>query len=184
MSDDGIVTEAGTVRFERLLPGPIERVWAYLTDSDKRGLWLATGDMALAPGGRVDLTFRHADLSPTKEPTPERYRHMENGASLAGTVVRCDPPRLLVHTWGEGADASEVTFELTPRGDEVLMVLTHRRLSAGAMTGVASGWHTHLAILADQLAGRTPRPFWSTHAALAADYAARLAAAPAERRAG
>ncbi|MEX3932396.1 hypothetical protein AB4Y32_11375 [Paraburkholderia phymatum] len=24
------------VRFERLLPGPIERVWAYLTESDKR----------------------------------------------------------------------------------------------------------------------------------------------------
>ena len=36
MSEYGIVTEAGAVRFERLLPGPIERVWAYLTDPDKR----------------------------------------------------------------------------------------------------------------------------------------------------
>jgi len=27
MDDYGIITEPGTIRFERLLPGPIERVW-------------------------------------------------------------------------------------------------------------------------------------------------------------
>ena len=32
----GTSTEPGTVRLERLLPGPIERAWAYLTESDKR----------------------------------------------------------------------------------------------------------------------------------------------------
>ena len=26
------LVEPGTVRLERLLPGPVERVWAYLTD--------------------------------------------------------------------------------------------------------------------------------------------------------
>ena len=26
--------EPGTVKLERLLPGPVERVWAYLTESD------------------------------------------------------------------------------------------------------------------------------------------------------
>ena len=33
------------IRFERLLPGPIENVWSYLTDSQKRGEWLASGPM-------------------------------------------------------------------------------------------------------------------------------------------
>jgi uncharacterized protein YndB with AHSA1/START domain len=49
MSEYGIVTEAGAVRFERLLPGPIEHVWAYLTQSDKRGTWLAAGPKAPSP---------------------------------------------------------------------------------------------------------------------------------------
>ena len=32
----GVQTEPATVRIQRLLPGPIERVWAYLTESDLR----------------------------------------------------------------------------------------------------------------------------------------------------
>jgi uncharacterized protein YndB with AHSA1/START domain len=179
MNDYGIVTEAGTVRFERLLPGPIERVWAYLTESDKRGTWLAPGPMEVRVGGRVELNFRHADLSPRREATPEKYKALEGGASIQGRVTRCEPPRLLSYSWaGPPADASEVTFELTPRGRDVLLVLTHRRLGDRAtMTSVAGGWHTHLGILADHLAGREPRPFWSTHAGLEADYERRIPAA-------
>ena len=37
MSEFGVVTEARTLRIRRVLPGPIERVWAYLTESEKRG---------------------------------------------------------------------------------------------------------------------------------------------------
>ena len=33
----GVALEDRTVRLERLLPGPIERVWTYLTDPEKRG---------------------------------------------------------------------------------------------------------------------------------------------------
>ena len=54
----GIATAPRTVRIERLLPGPVERVWAYLTDSEKRGKWLAKGPMADHAGGPVELTFR------------------------------------------------------------------------------------------------------------------------------
>ena len=38
------VIEPGTVKLERLLPGPIERVWAYITESDKRAKWLCAGE--------------------------------------------------------------------------------------------------------------------------------------------
>lgn len=174
----GVVTEAGTVRFERLLPGPIERVWSYLTDSEKRGTWLATGAMDLRVGGKVELCFHHVDLSPVKEETPARYKEIEDGVETTGQVTRCDPPRLLSFTWGGLMfKGSEVTFELTPRGDKVLLALTHRRLANRAdMLSVSGGWHTHLAILADNLEGVTPRPFWSTHAKLEAEYERRIAA--------
>ena len=36
MSGHGELLDENTVRFERLLPGPIDRIWQYLTESDKR----------------------------------------------------------------------------------------------------------------------------------------------------
>jgi uncharacterized protein YndB with AHSA1/START domain len=36
MTAYGGVTEAGTVRIERLLPGAIERIWADITEYDER----------------------------------------------------------------------------------------------------------------------------------------------------
>jgi uncharacterized protein YndB with AHSA1/START domain len=173
MSEFGVVTEARTLRIRRVLPGPIERVWAYLTESEKRGRWLASGPMELRVGGRVELTFRNTELSAHAEPPPDKYKQYE-GASFEGRVTRCEPPRLLSHTW---ADGSEVTFELSPQGEKVLLVLTHRRMpDRTAMVLFGSGWHTHLAILIDQLEGREPRPFWSTHARLEAEYEKRLPA--------
>lgn len=178
MSEYGVVTEPGTVRLERVLPGPIERVWKYLTDSDLRAKWLASGAMDLQVGGRTELRFRNCELSPHPEPTPERYQQYQD-VSFPGRITRCDPPKLLSYTWGEawGGD-SEVTFELAARGAEVVMVLTHRRLpDRGSMINVASGWHTHVGILIDVLNGREPPGFWSTHAQLESEYAKRIAAA-------
>jgi uncharacterized protein YndB with AHSA1/START domain len=99
----------------------------------------------------------------------------------SGRVTRCEPPHLLSFTWGdEQGDESEVTFELSSRDKEVLMVLTHRRLpNRKEMVGVASGWHVHVGVLIDQLNGREPQPFWSTLERLEAEYDKRL---PAEIR--
>ena len=175
MNDYCVVSEPGTVRLERVLPGPIERVWAYLTESEKRGKWLAPGKIELRVGGRVELTFRHADLSGEKT-TPDRYKKAE-GYEMRGRVTRCDPPRLLSYTWDEKSGDSEVSFELTPRGADVVMVLTHHRLvDRATMVSVASGWHAHVGILIDNLQGVEPRRFWSTHAKLEAEYEKRIAA--------
>jgi uncharacterized protein YndB with AHSA1/START domain len=178
MDDHGVVTAPGTLRMERLLPGPIERVWAYLTESEKRAQWLAGGPMDLAPAGKLELTFRHADLSPVKEPTPDRYKQHEAGQVITGMITRCEPPRLLSFTWALGGE-TEVTFELVPKDDDVLLILTHRRIGdRGTLVGVSGGWHTHLGILADRLNGRTPQPFWRMHELAQQDYAKRLADAP------
>jgi uncharacterized protein YndB with AHSA1/START domain len=178
----GTVTEPGTVRIERLLPGPIERVWAYLTESEKRGKWLASGGMELRVGGRVELKFRHADLSHEKT-YPEKYKHMEKGATFHAQITRCEPPRLLSYTWaGQSFGESEVSFELTPRGNDVLLVLTHHKIASRQdMVSFASGWHTHLGILIDNLKGVDPRGFWSTHMRLAEEYKKRL---PVEKKTG
>lgn len=174
-SEYGVVTEPRTVRLQRVLPGPIERVWAFLTESEKRGRWLASGDMEPREGGRAKLTFHNSDLSAHDEPTPERFQKYE-GSSFDVRILRFDPPRLLSYTWG-GKEDSEVTFELTPQGDEVLLVLTHRSLAnRGALLSVSSGWHIHLAILSDLLNDREPRPFWSALERLEAEYDRRIPA--------
>jgi uncharacterized protein YndB with AHSA1/START domain len=168
-----------TIRFERLLPGPIERVWAYLTESDKRVLWLAEGPMALDVDGDIELHFRNAELSENDDRAPEKYRDYENSGSVFGRITRCEPPHRLSYTWtdlpGEADETdSEVCFELSTDGDGVRLVLTHRRLHAHELLSVAGGWHTHLGILEDRLTDRPPRPFWRTHTRMEAEYADRL----------
>jgi uncharacterized protein YndB with AHSA1/START domain len=117
------------VRLERLLPGPIERVWAYLTESEKRRKWFAEGSMELRPGGRIEFVFHNSELAPEGEPMPERFKEYE-GMVSHGRVIRCEPPNVLSFMWGEGPeDESEVTFELSERDDKVQLVLTHRTLT-------------------------------------------------------
>lgn len=179
--NDALGTSAapGEVRIERWLPGPVERIWAYLTESERRGRWLAPGEMELRVGGRVVHRFRHADLSHERQP-PARYGSYKAGHVMYGTVTRCEPPRLLSYTWGDGAEDSEVSFELFPlENGEVKLVVTQRRLrSRDGMVSVAAGWHTHLGILLDHLEGREPRGFWSTHTRLEAEYTRLLASPP------
>ena len=173
----GIALETGTVRLERMLPGPMEQVWAYLTESEKRGKWFASGPMELRPGGKIELHFHNSTLAPADEATPERFQQYE-GMISSGRVVRCEPPHLLVFNWIEAPGVeSEVTFELADRDGEVLLVLTHRRLpNRSEMVSVASGWHAHLGVLIDQLSGREPRQFWSRIERLEAEYDKRLPA--------
>src|SRR5262249_1014870 len=117
------------------------------------------------------LEFHHADLSAEKAP-PEKFGKMKGGHTQNCRITACDPPRLLAYTWGE--DWGEVTFELTPKGKNVLLVVTHRRLEPKGMASGAACWHAHLGILADRLGGAEPRGFWSTYLRLEAEYETRL----------
>lgn len=157
-ADYGVVTEAGTVRFERLLPGPIERVWAYLTESDKRAKWLAHGDMDLRPGGEMEYVWRNWELARPEEVAPEKWSGEHR---MKGHVVRVEPPHLLIHTWDEESSESEVVFELSQVGDKVRLVLTNRRLPDRAqLVGVSGGWHSHLDVLQEVLEGGPRSTFW------------------------
>ena len=78
-------------------------------------------------------------------------------------MTRIEPPNVLSFTWGGDTEgSSEVTIELTPQGDQVLLTLTHRRLAdRKAMADVSGGWHPLLAVLVERLNGREPAAFWS-----------------------
>lgn len=170
----GQVVAPGTIRFERHLPGPISKTWSFLVDSDKRALWLAGGEIEGRIGGKVELLFRHDDLSPESAPLPERFAHYGAGSKLLGKVTAYEPPRLLAFTWHENHDSpSEVIFELEEAGESTRLILTHRRLTdqPAELANVGAGWHTHLGILIEWLAGRIPTPFFAEFDATEQQYA-------------
>ena len=106
---------------------------------------------------------------------PEKYRDLPERVSFEGTVTRCEPMRVLAHTWEFEDETSEVCYELTPKGDKVLLVLTHRKLdTAKVVLSVSTGWHSHLNLLEDVLRGSAPRPFYRMQADLEVEYARRL----------
>ncbi|HWL14307.1 MAG TPA: SRPBCC family protein [Opitutus sp.] len=160
----------GELRIVRLLPGPIERVWEFLTDPEKRSRWFAGGATEPKAGGKIEFVMHHAKIAPDETP-PAKYAQVQDpGVTFEGRVLRYEPPRVLAYTFGD--DDSEVTFELTPQDGQVLLVLTHRSRGEDIkeQSNYAGGWHTHLSILIALLEGTTPPKFWATNAQLDAHY--------------
>ncbi len=168
----GALIEPATLTIQRRLPGPIERVWAYLTESDLRRQWLAAGDMELKVGASFELVWRNDQLT---DPPGQRPPGFAAEHRLQSRITELDPPRKLAFLFG---DAGDVTFELEPKGDAVLLTVTHRRLPSDRATRlkVSAGWHMHLDILVARARGRTPAPFWDGWSRLQQDYDKRLPA--------
>ena len=159
-----------TVRLERLLPGPVERVWAYLTESDKRATWLAAGEFDLRVGGNIELHFDNDKL-------PNDPGHGNKGGrhKFTGKITRCEPLRALGHTWSWDGKPSEVLYELTPKGKDVLLTIHHKLPDErNVKIDVLGGWVVHTGILLDQLNGVKPRPFFATQARLKREYEAAV----------
>jgi len=165
----GVLSEPVTLKIQRLLPGPVERVWAYLTESDLRRQWLAAGEMEMKVGTAFELVWRNDDLSdpPSSRPTgfPEEYR-------MPSRITGLTPLRKLAFTWEGGGD---VSFELEPIGDRVLLTVIHRRLDdRSTLLNVGAGWHTHLDLLVACVSGTEPVPFWDTWSRLREEYDRRM----------
>jgi uncharacterized protein YndB with AHSA1/START domain len=157
----GQVIDAKTLRMERTLNVPIDKVWNFLVDPNKRARWLAGGSCPAQAGDTIELRFDNDTL--TGEKAPARFQKYAGVQLMKSRIVKMQAPHLLVMTWQEGGpNASEVSFELSARGDQTHLTLVHSKLPRrDEMLNVASGWHAHLDVLEDVLAGRTPRPFWS-----------------------
>ncbi|MEI6861988.1 MAG: SRPBCC family protein, partial [Verrucomicrobiota bacterium] len=170
----GELTAPGEVRLIRLLPGPIERVWEFLTVPEKRARWFADGPMELRAGGAFRLKFDQSKIAPDEAPPAGHECAGGDDGTMPGRVLRCEPPRLLSHTF---AGESEVTFELMPQGKQVLMVLTHRSRGGDLprLPNYSAGWHTCLMQLIALLESAPRPPFWPSHARLQPEYAKMLA---------
>ena len=164
--------EPATLTIQRMLPGPIERVWAYLTESDLRRKWLASGEMEMKVGAPFELVWRNSELTDPPGKRPEGFGEEHR---MESRIIELDPPRKLVFAWGK--DDSDVSMTLEPRGEKVLLTVVHRRLpTRGMMVGVSTGWHAHLDMLAARLSGEEPEPFWDRFSRLRAEYDRRIPA--------
>ncbi len=167
----GEVIEPLTLRIQRLLPGPVDRVWAYLTESELRRQWLASGQMQMKAGSPFTFTWRNDELS---DPPGQRPDGFAAEHSLESRILELEPSRKLTIAWNQG----EVSFELEPAGDKVLLTVTHRRApDRGVLLNVSAGWHAHLDILATKLGGKPQTAsFWDGWKQLKAEYDKRLPA--------
>jgi uncharacterized protein YndB with AHSA1/START domain len=167
----GTLTDANTLRLQRQLPGSIERVWSYLTDSDLRRRWLASGTMPLQAGASFELVWRNDELSGSAAERPDGFPE-ESRATCQ--FIDVDPPRRMRYIW---PGVGEVCIELEPHGDGVMLTLTHRQLIGERLIlNVCAGWHAHLALLIAHLEGGRPPSLWSTWARLRQEYEEQLCA--------
>jgi uncharacterized protein YndB with AHSA1/START domain len=144
MNIEAQFSKAAMVRFERTLPGPIERVWEFLTNTERLPGWFGHGIIESREGGAVTLM----------------------GGHIRGVVTQWKPPRVLAYTWnvfspGETESPypeSSLTFTLEPRGNQVLLTLTHVPILERFERQNAMGWHTFLDILEAAISGRQDEP--------------------------
>jgi uncharacterized protein YndB with AHSA1/START domain len=116
-----------TVRFERMLPHPVEEVWPLLA----------------GPGE-----------SSVSGPPPEGAT---NGYVPAGALTAIEPGTVLEYAWLAGGEpAGRVRWELTgghPAGTRVVLTQSGPARLAGEHVTALAAWHTHLEVLADHLRG-------------------------------
>lgn len=167
----GTLTEPATLTLQRVLPGPIERVWAHLTESELRRKWLAAGEMKEGSGTSFEFVWRNDELAcpPSARPAgfPDEHR-------MQCLIKEFDPPRKLVFTWNGSGD---VSFELEPQGKDVRLTLVHRRVAdRSTLLNIGAGWHMHLDLLVATVRNSAAEPFWDGWQRLKREYDQRLPA--------
>ena len=111
---------------------PTEKVWPWLTDPDRLRRW-----SPIVPDEPLDAVG------------PRRVSENPDDAAVTGDVIAVDPPRELVHRWGDDL----VRWRLTPTdaGCRLRLEQTMRERDHAAMN--AAGWQLCLDVLDDVLDG-------------------------------
>jgi uncharacterized protein YndB with AHSA1/START domain len=141
MSQDAQFTHAHMVRFDRVVPGPAEKVWAILSDTKWLPAWYGEGAIEPAVGGKVELMAGH----------------------IRGVVTQWDPPQRLAYSWNvfnpgdmtSPYPESYLTLTLAPSGNDVALVLEHLPVLERFVRLNAMGWHTYLDMVTAAAQGET-----------------------------
>ena len=165
----GLLTEPATLTIIRLLPGPADRIWSYLTDGELRRQWLAAGAMEEKAGAPVELVWRNDELTNPPGTRPDGFGDEHR---MSCEVIAVDAPHLLSISWGS---TGGVTFTLEEKGDEVLLTIVHKRIEDPEVRlNVSAGWHAHLDVLEARMRGTQAAPHWDNWTRLRGEYAERL----------
>ena len=156
MNTFATINEQNTVMLVRDLPGPIERVWAFLTEPKFLSRWFSDGVVANHVGGEV---------------------RFEMGAD--GRITVYEPPKVLEYTWNERERSrgpvidTLVRWELAQSDQRVRLILTHTRLSERDTMTHSAGWHAFLDCLDATLDGREPPQLMERFEELFSEYEKR-----------
>jgi uncharacterized protein YndB with AHSA1/START domain len=159
MNDLATIDAHNTVTIVRDLPGPIDRVWAFLTDPKLLARWFSEGVVADYVGGEV---------------------RFDMGAE--GRITAYEPPHVLEYTWNERELArgpildTAVRWELAQTGNRVRLTLTHKRLSEAEAIAHGAGWHAFLDRLCASVDGRELPQLMEQFAQLQGEYDKRYSA--------
>jgi uncharacterized protein YndB with AHSA1/START domain len=130
---DGSILDLHTVEFKRLIPGPIELAWDYLTKQDLLKTWFA--DMTVEPrvGGAVVIRFSDDQSCAT--------------TGVRGTVSEFRKPNVVAFSWlqqrlqpdgsRKGVDEGLIQRMTLLEADLALDVLTQDLEGLGAAVGVS-----------------------------------------------
>ncbi|MEO1175334.1 MAG: SRPBCC domain-containing protein, partial [Myxococcota bacterium] len=114
----------------------------------------------------VTFVFDHGTLAAGAGEIPSKYAQFSGETRYPVDVVELDPPHRMVFHWHEEQDShTRVVIELEAQGDQTLLTLTHYDLEGPNRRSAASGWHVHLSILGEILAGEPSTVFWPAPAA-------------------
>jgi uncharacterized protein YndB with AHSA1/START domain len=126
---------------------------------------------ALLDGEMTRQYWGHENISDWKPGSKWEHRRFDDAHTLrlVGQVLECDPPRRLVMTWAEPADAadrakhSRVAIDLAPVGDMVRLTVTHDEFKPGSdmLQRISNGWPRVLSSLKSLLETGRPLNTWA-----------------------
>ena len=175
MSDYGKLIGPDTLEFTRNFDAPIETVWQFLTDPEKRKLWFCGGSTDGFAGGEIVFEFDHRRLSDSSPPA--KYAS-EEVVTHRGEILEYDPPHRLAFSWFENGHEGKSTVEISLSSEDngsTRLHLTHRGLlGRDILIGVFAGWHGHFDLLVEVLAGGRMSDFWVIDQKLEREYGERI----------
>lgn len=121
-----------TITFERHLSHPIEKVWAALTEPEKRAVWFGPTTIEPEKGGTLITTAEGP-------PAPEEVR------KTMATILTWEPPNVFEYKEeASNVGSTIVRFELKAKDDMTILLMTNSRLKPEDAHGYAPGWHAFL----------------------------------------